>query len=85
MSTCTCTCTCHVHVALSSCTLFLTAPPITWQPITSHSCTPVPFVGLLPGGAKFAKLDGGVADIAPTVLEFMGLPIPPEMTGKSML
>ena len=55
------------------------------KPITSHSCTPVPFVGLLPGGAKFAKLEGGVADVAPTMLAFMGLPIPPEMTGKSML
>ena len=55
------------------------------KPITSHSCTPVPFVGLLPGGAKFAKLEGGVADVAPTLLAFMGLPIPPEMSGKSML
>ena len=55
------------------------------KPITSHSCTPVPFVGLLPGGTKFAKLEGGVADVAPTMLSFMGLPIPPEMTGKSML
>ncbi|KAL1530816.1 hypothetical protein AB1Y20_001712 [Prymnesium parvum] len=57
------------------------------KPITSHSTTPVPFIGLLPKGdtSRFKTLTGGVADVAPTVLAYMGLPIPSEMTGKSML
>ncbi|SHH31468.1 Metalloenzyme superfamily [Desulforamulus hydrothermalis Lam5 = DSM 18033] len=29
--------------------------------------------------------DGSLPDIAPTVLELLGLPQPPEMTGKSLL
>jgi 2,3-bisphosphoglycerate-independent phosphoglycerate mutase len=35
---------------------------------------------------KFAKLDPGtLADIAPTILDLMGIPQPEEMTGKSLL
>jgi 2,3-bisphosphoglycerate-independent phosphoglycerate mutase len=29
--------------------------------------------------------DGRLADVAPTLLEMMGLPQPPEMTGRSLL
>ena len=29
--------------------------------------------------------DGGLADVAPTVLELLGLPVPAEMTGKSLI
>ena len=31
------------------------------------------------------RKDGILADLAPTLLEVMGLPIPPEMTGKSLI
>ena len=55
------------------------------KPITSHSTAPVPFVGMVPTDCKleFARKDGGVADVAPTMLEYMGIDIPKEMTGKS--
>ena len=58
------------------------------KPITSHTTAPVPFIGAFPKGGstyKFTRATGGVADIAPTILEYMGLPIPSEMTGKSFL
>ena len=31
------------------------------------------------------RTGGRLSDLAPTMLELMGLPIPPEMTGKSLL
>ena len=57
------------------------------KPITSHSTSAVPFVGVLPSGdAKaFTRKDGGVADVAPTMLKYMEIEIPKEMTGKSFL
>ena len=55
-------------------------------PITSHSTTPVPFIAALPeGSAAFTRKDGGVADVAPTILAFMGITQPAEMTGKSFI
>jgi len=55
------------------------------KPITSHSTTPVPFVGWLPPDCtlKFGRKTGGVADVAPTMLEYMGIEVPKEMTGKT--
>jgi 2,3-bisphosphoglycerate-independent phosphoglycerate mutase len=29
--------------------------------------------------------DGGLSDLAPTLLELLGLPIPEEMTGRSLI
>ena len=57
------------------------------KPITSHSTTAVPFVGMMPPdcGLKFSRKDGGVADVAPTMLTYMGIDLPAEMTGKSLL
>jgi 2,3-bisphosphoglycerate-independent phosphoglycerate mutase len=37
------------------------------------------------GGGDGRLVDGRLADIAPTLLALMGLPQPPEMTGKSLL
>lgn len=55
------------------------------NPMTAHSTTGVPFVAVLPPESKatFNRKEGGVSDIAPTMLSYMGLPIPAEMTGKS--
>ena len=53
-------------------------------PFTAHTTNPVPFVLFNCPGYKLAP-GGRLADIAPTLLELMGLPIPPEMTGKSLL
>jgi len=59
--------------------------PVTGGPHTSHTTNPVPVV-LVGGPAGAAMRAGGrLADLAPTVLLLMGLPQPPEMTGKSLL
>jgi 2,3-bisphosphoglycerate-independent phosphoglycerate mutase len=55
------------------------------KPITSHSTSLVPFVGMVPEESplKFSRKEGGVADVAPTMLTWMGIEVPKEMTGKS--
>ena len=57
--------------------------PVTGQPHTAHTVGPVPFVYV---GEHAAKLrDGGaLRDVAPTMLELLGLPQPAEMTGRSL-
>ena len=56
------------------------------SPFTAHTTNPVPVV-LVSDALKNAKLrKGGVlADLAPTLLEMMGLPVPSEMSGKSLI
>ena len=53
-------------------------------PFTAHTTNPVP---LLVAGAGQVKLrEGGVlADLAPTLLQLMGMPQPKEMTGTSLI
>ena len=59
--------------------------PASKEPFTAHTTSPVPFI-LYNADPKYGLREGGVlADIAPTLLELMGLPIPKEMTGKSLL
>jgi 2,3-bisphosphoglycerate-independent phosphoglycerate mutase len=58
--------------------------PITGAPHTAHTTNPVPL--FLVGARNRALLtEGRLADIAPTLLELMDLPKPPEMTGVSLL
>ncbi len=59
--------------------------PVTNGPHTAHTLNPVPVIVM--GGPAGATLrDGGrLADLAPTVLDLMGLPQPAEMTGISLL
>ncbi|NOX25812.1 MAG: 2,3-bisphosphoglycerate-independent phosphoglycerate mutase [Deltaproteobacteria bacterium] len=54
-------------------------------PHTAHTTNPVPFI--LIGGPVGVKLraGGALCDIAPTALELLGLDIPTEMTGRSLL
>ncbi|CDW57548.1 independent phosphoglycerate mutase [Trichuris trichiura] len=54
---------------------------------TAHTCNKVPFLSTGSRVLKAALPDRAPAlcDVAPTVLDQMGLPIPPEMTGKSLL
>ena len=63
----------------------LMVDPVTGGPHTSHTTNPVPVV--LVGGPAGAELRNGgrLADLAPTLLALMGLPQPPEMTGRSLL
>jgi 2,3-bisphosphoglycerate-independent phosphoglycerate mutase len=57
--------------------------PETGNPHTAHTTNPVPVLLMDGGGAVLA--DGRLADIAPTLLELLGLPKPAEMTGTSLL
>ena len=56
--------------------------PITGGPHTAHTTNPVPV--MLIGSAAAALYDGRLADIAPTVLDLLGLPQPTEMTGRHL-
>ena len=52
-------------------------------PFTAHSTNPVPLVMV---GHEGKLAEGGVlADLAPTMLDMMGIPQPAEMTGHSLL
>jgi 2,3-bisphosphoglycerate-independent phosphoglycerate mutase len=52
---------------------------------TSHTLNPVPFI-LVDEHRKYAKLREGIlADIAPTILDIMGLKQPEQMTGKTLI
>ncbi|EPJ82221.1 MULTISPECIES: 2,3-bisphosphoglycerate-independent phosphoglycerate mutase [Pseudomonas] len=56
----------------------------TGQAHTAHTSEPVPFIYI--GKRKLKVREGGVlADVAPTMLELLGLAIPEEMTGTSIL
>jgi 2,3-bisphosphoglycerate-independent phosphoglycerate mutase len=59
--------------------------PETGEPFTSHTTNDVPVI-LVNGPAGVETLNPGrLADVAPTLLELMGLPAPPQMTGKSLI
>ncbi len=62
------------------------------RPKTSHTTNPVFCIvaGEESGKVhlkdlKLAHREGGLRDVAPTILKVMGLPIPSEMTGRSLL
>lgn len=58
----------------------------TGDPMTTHTTDPVPFLYIAKDAKNKQLRSGGIlADIAPTMLEAMGLPIPYEMTGKSLI
>ena len=52
------------------------------QPFTAHTTNPVPFCIV---GAAVRLRDGRLADIAPTMLDLMGLNQPEEMDGKTLI
>jgi 2,3-bisphosphoglycerate-independent phosphoglycerate mutase len=58
--------------------------PETGGPHTAHTLNPVPLI-LMGAGNRLTVKEGRLADIAPTLLELMGLPKPAEMTGTSLL
>lgn len=58
--------------------------PETGGPHTAHTTNPVPVI--LVGGPKGSGLKcGRLADLAPTLLDLMGLASPPEMIGRSLI
>ena len=52
------------------------------KPVTSHTTNPVPCIITKKG---IELRDGKLADVAPTMLELLELPIPQEMTGKTLI
>lgn len=58
--------------------------PVTGEPFTAHTTGRVPVI-LVNGGSRNQLHDGRLADIAPTLLTFLGLKQPVEMTGRSLL
>ena len=56
------------------------------EPFTAHTTNPVPLI-LVDDMRKEAKLrtGGRLCDLAPTLLALMGLPVPEEMSGRSLL
>jgi 2,3-bisphosphoglycerate-independent phosphoglycerate mutase len=59
------------------------------RPHTAHTTNPVPFVVVTPSDAAELGItgvsNGRLADVAPTMLDLLGLPQPPAMTGTSLL
>ena len=58
--------------------------PATGGPHTAHTLNLVP-VALVGGPQNVRLRNGRLADLAPTLLDLMGLPTPPEMTGQSLI
>lgn len=56
----------------------------TGEPFTAHTTNPVNFVVIGEGDVKLRE-GGRLSDIAPTILDFMKLPIPEEMTGRTLI
>jgi 2,3-bisphosphoglycerate-independent phosphoglycerate mutase len=57
--------------------------PVTGGPHTYHTTNPVPFV-LVTDDATTQLRNGSLQDIAPTLLGILGIPTPPEMTGRDL-
>ncbi|MEN8178092.1 MAG: 2,3-bisphosphoglycerate-independent phosphoglycerate mutase [Pseudomonadota bacterium] len=58
--------------------------PNTGEPHTQHTEYPVPFLIMGEGPVRL-RIGRGLSDIAPTVLDLLGLPRPPVMTGRSLI
>jgi 2,3-bisphosphoglycerate-independent phosphoglycerate mutase len=52
---------------------------------TQHSIHPVPVVFIARDSSRYRLRDGGLRDVAPTLLELLGSPVPERMTGRSLL
>ena len=57
--------------------------PVTKGPFTAHTLFPVPLI--VAGAGAIRLKDGKLADLAPTMLELMGIEKPVEMTGESLI
>jgi 2,3-bisphosphoglycerate-independent phosphoglycerate mutase len=55
------------------------------EPNTQHSTNPVPVLFIAKDAGRFALRDGGLVDVAPTLLGLLRLPVPARMTGRSLL
>src|SRR5215510_15160679 len=81
--------------AAAKATVFITADhgncetmidPETGQPHTEHTTNPIPFIAVADDlTGRTLRAGGRLADVAPTVLDRMGIPQPPDMDGRSLL
>lgn len=58
------------------------------EPNTNHTVNPVPFLVVASDDVLHGRTlgeGGGLQDVAPTVLDIMGIPVPTEMQGRSLL
>ncbi|MFC1625648.1 2,3-bisphosphoglycerate-independent phosphoglycerate mutase [Patescibacteria group bacterium] len=61
--------------------------PQTGEIDTEHNSSPVPFIAVTKEliGKPQVLISGILADIAPTILKILDIPIPPDMTGRDLL
>jgi 2,3-bisphosphoglycerate-independent phosphoglycerate mutase len=58
----------------------------TWKPFTAHTTFPVPLYLVVPQIAQVRlRNDGILADVAPTILDVLGIPQPGDMTGRTLI
>jgi 2,3-bisphosphoglycerate-independent phosphoglycerate mutase len=58
----------------------------TGKPLTSHTTNPVPFYFVVPQWPRVElRRDGILADVAPTMLQLLNIPQPPDMTGRTLI
>jgi 2,3-bisphosphoglycerate-independent phosphoglycerate mutase len=58
--------------------------PATGGPHTAHTTNPVPIMLVEDGASPRLRSGGALCDVGPTVLGMLGVPLPPEMTGKDL-
>lgn len=58
--------------------------PVTGQPHTAHTVGPVPLVYVGHRQQAVLREGGALRDVAPTLLDLLGLPQPAEMSGRSL-
>ena len=63
----------------------LMVDPLTGEPHTAHTTNPVPLWWATRNARGRKLADGGLADVAPTLLALLGIPQPKEMTGRSLI
>ena len=63
----------------------LMVDPETGEPHTAHTTNPVPLIFADPAGKAFVlKENRALEDLAPTILNLLEIPLPPEMTGEDL-
>ena len=63
----------------------LMVDPETGDPHTAHTTNPVPIWWVTSDAGGRALRDGGLADLAPTVLALLGLEVPAVMKGRCLI
>lgn len=63
----------------------LMVDPVTGEPHTAHTTNPVPLWWIASDAKGRSLRNGGLADLAPTILNLLGLKVPKDMTGKNLI